>query len=293
MLDPTKPQPEWNVQFQRYLYLQFNDQYRQWYWNHHDGQSWVFFDWVPLNIAPPVPQIPQIQFQPHFDVPQPYIAPSHQRIDSGAPAGPASIRQGKQVYGSYDAFYVRDGAFFIEGRVFSVLFSEAAGANAVNALKNINTVTDYNSAISMVKYREYVHTQVRRFIVVKRKKEFCFAVPIFTYQGQGTKKQGVSPHEHAIAFSHGYAAQLLPDEGPLTKHAICIVMNSGERPLATASRIYFGIHHPIQYNVKVKDLGVVHQDWLPTFIGYWNMENISDTQQSNEVTNEAAQDEGS
>ncbi|CAN9457044.1 unnamed protein product [Alternaria alternata] len=69
-------------------------------------------------------------------------------------------------------------------------------------------------------------------------------------------------------------------------------MSSGEKPLAQASRIYFGIHHPIQYNVKVKDLGVVHQDWLTTFLGYWNMENIAETQQSNETTNEAAQDEG-
>ena len=57
-----------------------------------------------------------------------------------------------------------------------MLFSEAAGANAVSALKNINSVTDYNSAISMVKYQEFVHTQVRRFIVVRRRKEFCFAV---------------------------------------------------------------------------------------------------------------------
>ena len=60
-----------------------------------------------------------------------------------------------------------------------MLFSEAAGANAVNAvnaLQTINNVTDYNSAISVVKYRELVHTQVRRFIVVKRKREFCYAV---------------------------------------------------------------------------------------------------------------------
>jgi len=70
-------------------------------------------------------------------------------------------------------------------------------------------------------------------------------------------------------------------------------MNNGERPLAIASRIYFGIHHPIQYNVKVKDLGIVHQDWMPTFLGYWNMENLADTQQFNQVTVEAAQDEGS
>lgn len=54
-----------------------------------------------------------------------------------------------------------------------------------------------------------------------------------------------------------------------------------------ASRIYFAIHHPIQYNVKAKDLGVVHQDWLATFLGYWNMENLTDTQQSSEIADEA------
>ena len=32
------PQPEWNAQYQRYLYLQFNDQYQRWCWNHHDGK---------------------------------------------------------------------------------------------------------------------------------------------------------------------------------------------------------------------------------------------------------------
>jgi hypothetical protein len=51
-------------------------------------------------------------------------------------------------------------------QVFSVLFTETAGANP----------TDYNTNLSRVKYNEYAHTQVRRFIVVKQKREFCFAV---------------------------------------------------------------------------------------------------------------------
>jgi hypothetical protein len=58
-------------------------------------------------------------------------------------------------------------------QVFSVLFTESAGTNALNGL---NPMTDYNTNLSMVKYNEYVHTQVRRFIVVKRKRGFCFAV---------------------------------------------------------------------------------------------------------------------
>jgi hypothetical protein len=181
--------------------------------------------------------------------------------------------------------------------VFAILFSEAAGANALNA------VTDYNTALSKVRYDEFVHSQVRRFIVVRRKREFCYAMyvkcfvlyiplihasPIFTYKGQGTKKFGVVPNEHAIAYSYGSSPQLLPGEQMLVKTDIPIVMNSGEKDLAPASRIYFGIHHPIQFNVKVKDLGYVHTDWMATFLGYWNQENGSDTRQAADVTDEAA-----
>jgi hypothetical protein len=50
-------------------------------------------------------------------------------------------------------------------------------------------------------------------------------------------------------------------------------MDAGERSLSAASRIYFAIHHPIQYNVKVKSIGYVHPDHLPMLLAYWNMEN--------------------
>ncbi|CAN9445342.1 unnamed protein product [Alternaria alternata] len=57
--------------------------------------------------------------------------------------------------------------------VFSVLFTETAGADNVNGL---NPMADYNTSLSPVRYDEHVHTQVRRFIVVKQRREFCFAV---------------------------------------------------------------------------------------------------------------------
>lgn len=65
-------------------------------------------------------------------------------------------------------------------------------------------------------------------------------------------------------------------------------MNVSEGSLSLASRIYFGIHHPIQFNVKVKDIGHVHPDWLPTFLGYWKMENGKDSQQSPDLTRDPA-----
>jgi hypothetical protein len=112
--------------------------------------------------------------------------------------------------------------------------------------------------------------------------------PVFTYGNQGTLKHGVVTDEHAIAYSYGYHPQMLVGEKEFTKSPIAIVTNEGEPVLSGPSRIYFGIHHPIQYNVKVKDLGSVHSDWLPAFLGYWAMENGIDTRQSADVTHEAA-----
>lgn len=104
--------------------------------------------------------------------------------------------------------------------------------------------------------------------------------PIFGYSGQGTKKYGVLREKHAIAYSWNGYPQLLQGEQALSKSPICIVMSPGESQLHQASRIYFGIHHPIQFNVKVKDLGYVHADYMTAFLGYWNMENGYASQQT-------------
>ncbi|KAI4931249.1 hypothetical protein J4E85_003839 [Alternaria conjuncta] len=106
--------------------------------------------------------------------------------------------------------------------------------------------------------------------------------PIFTYYGQATTKRGVRPDEHAIAYSLGQQPQLVQGEAPLRKVPIPIEMEENNRALVPASRIYFAIHHPIQYNVKVKNLGHVHPDYLPTFLGYWNQEN-TDSQDDPDV----------
>jgi hypothetical protein len=57
-------------------------------------------------------------------------------------------------------------------QMFEILFTDAAGEYALNA------VTDYNSVLSRVSYSDHVlgNSQVRRFIIVKRKREHCYAV---------------------------------------------------------------------------------------------------------------------
>lgn len=252
---------------------------RRWYRMRYDYATaqWVFHDWLPV---------------------QRHDSGNHPPVNFQQSATPVvtSPRVGNRVEGSYNtlnpgisevldpAYYVRPENYFQEGRLFAVLFTEAAGMQST-----LNAVTDYNTAISRVRYNELAHTQVRRFIVVRRKRGFCFAVPIFTYSNQGTKKPGVVPDEHSIAFAYGQEPRLLPGEQPLSKSAICIVMNEGEG-LVRASRIFFGIHHPIQYNVKVKDLGYVHPDYMPAFLGYWNQENGNFTQHPFDVTEAAADD---
>ncbi|KAF2868226.1 hypothetical protein BDV95DRAFT_501386 [Massariosphaeria phaeospora] len=175
-------------------------------------------------------------------------------------------------------FYVRPRSFFKEGKV--ILFTEAAGT----------TATGYNPCISVVSYGQSVHTQIRRFIVVRAKREFCFACPIFTYNNQGTLKPGVRAKEHAIAYTVGREPTLLPGEATLEKSPIPIVNVAGEPAFHIASRIYFGIHHPIQYNVKVKELGDVPPDWVPTLRQYWTSENDQATGQDIDVTASATYD---
>jgi hypothetical protein len=278
-------QPEWNIEFQRYLYTFRDEQYGRDYWKHYvEGEGWVFFDWVPVDWVP-VPPIHRadsmIAATPSGAGPFGYGQTSNGRGEfirgSYNPQYPQNPQLNTHVEQLDSSFYVRASSFFEEGRVFSVLFSENAGANALNPM------ADYNTNLSKVKYNEYVHTQVRRFIVTKRKREFCFAVPIFSYGNKGTTKRGVEPNEHAIAYSLGKDPQLVYGELPLVKAPIPIVMDQYADALAPASRIYFAIHHPIQYNVKVKSLGYVHPDYLPTFLGYWYQEN-HDSKQEFDIT---------
>lgn len=97
--------------------------------------------------------------------------------------------------------------------------------------------------------------------------------PIFTYGGRGTTKPGVDTAEHAIIYSHGQSPQLLPGEQEMSIPPIPVVMNPGERPFDITSRLWFGISFPVQYNIKVKDLGYIPLDRMPTLLGSLYLEN--------------------
>jgi hypothetical protein len=195
--------------------------------------------------------------------------------------------RGQSIQGTYPAtphyekidpsFYVRNKDFFFEGRVFAVIVNETAGSSSRNP-----HAVDYNTSHSLhrVKYEDnIVDIDIRKFVVVRSKREFCFACPIFTYSGRATTKPGVKAVEHGIIYSWGRQPELLQFEGGMTKPSLPVVMSESHQILDRASRIYYGIHHPIQYNVKVKDIGCVPGNLIPTLIGNWREEDEGDTQQ--------------
>ena len=49
-------------------------------------------------------------------------------------------------------------------------------------------------------------------------------------------------------------------------------MSNNVPPLEGASRICFGVHNPIEYNVKVKELGYVPEVHIHLLLHYWSQE---------------------
>jgi hypothetical protein len=96
--------------------------------------------------------------------------------------------------------------------------------------------------------------------------------PVFTYGGQATTKPGVRASEHAIVYTSGYAPTAQPAETGMTKDPIPVDAPNNVAVLSAHSRINFGIHQPIQYNVKVKDLGMVPRNYIQNLVGYWQEE---------------------
>jgi hypothetical protein len=110
--------------------------------------------------------------------------------------------------------------------------------------------------------------------------------PILTYSNRGTTKRGVRPEEHGVIYSQGDGreAKLLPGETGITKYSISVVMSTGVPPLHEAARIYYGVHHPVQYNVKVKEIGYVPKHEVHGLLANWKEE----TQKEDSVTPGAA-----
>ncbi|KAF2030977.1 hypothetical protein EK21DRAFT_88500 [Setomelanomma holmii] len=144
---------------------------------------------------------------------------------------------------------------------------------------------DYNSSwsgaknvnlnINAVKYQDnLVHTQTRRFVVVRAKKEFCYACPIFTYGGQATTKRGVRVAEHGIAFSVGQDPELVSGKTGITKPSLGV--KDGSRRAPSRESVANLFWNPSSYPVQCQGEGIGHVLSEPTLIGNWMEEEDRD-----------------
>lgn len=84
--------------------------------------------------------------------------------------------------------------------------------------------------------------------------------PINTYSFQGVNKNGVHADNHAVIYSE-YTPTFLPGEKEkgLVRPAILMVPNSPANKLHPASRLNYAKLYTIEYNVKVRFIGYVHE----------------------------------
>jgi hypothetical protein len=55
---------------------------------------------------------------------------------------------------------------------------------------------------------------------------------------------------------------------------MALVLESEQTNLGAASKIYYGIHHAVQYNVKVREIEYVQTEEMATLMGNWKDERM-------------------
>ncbi|KAK5156872.1 hypothetical protein LTS14_004389 [Recurvomyces mirabilis] len=165
----------------------------------------------------------------------------------------------------YSTFKLRESPdrFFKVGRVFLVLWAEPAGES-----KTLITKREQNDrGMSTGNFGERVYSKVRRFVVIRAGKDYCSALPIATYGNKGVaKRSGVKKADHAIIYTGQTPPRPMESEAPqrgeqgMQPVAIRVVPDNPVDKLDPASRLDFGKIHTIQHNIKVRQLGMIHDN---------------------------------
>ena len=93
--------------------------------------------------------------------------------------------------------------------------------------------------------------------------------PITTYNSRGTEKKGVDQKSHTMVYTGEIPPQKLKGETKMVKEPIRVVAVRADEKLDELSRINLGKAYPVEHNVKVKEIGHVHERSLPKLISYF------------------------
>ncbi|KAF2646173.1 hypothetical protein P280DRAFT_3310 [Massarina eburnea CBS 473.64] len=186
---------------------------------------------------------------------------------------PERLQTEEELYESLDPSYsIRLGykarQFFVKGRVFAMLYSEAASDTL--ARRNND-----NDAFSVLRYRERAFSQIRRFVIVSATKpDFVYACAISTYSGKGTAKPGVIPSEHSAVYLTGTEPSYVTGEreSGLRKYPIAITPAEQGMIMSPFSRLQYSKMFTVEKTVEVKDIGRVIPEDMSKLLKYWKEE---------------------
>lgn len=109
-------------------------------------------------------------------------------------------------------------------------------------------------------------------VVVRSDSTYCTCLPISTYGGRGTAKPGINAAQHAIIYSLGTAPERFVEEQNLLPTPIEVIKSRPEElPLDPRSRVNLGKCYTVEYNVQVRNLGIVTPASLSALINGWRM----------------------
>nr|OQO30903.1 hypothetical protein B0A51_03186 [Rachicladosporium sp. CCFEE 5018] len=147
--------------------------------------------------------------------------------------------------------------FFVFGRIFLVLWAEPAGANSLVTSLPI-------TGIIPGRHNEQIYSKVRRFVVIRPGDRSCSALPILTYDHQGAKKRYMNASENGIIFTGKDVPANAPRVSGLLGSPIRVNTDDPTDKLDAESLIHYGKIYTVEHNVKVKPLGMVHDDYMNT-----------------------------
>lgn len=177
------------------------------------------------------------------------------------------------------AYRLRSGSWFRTGKVFAIVWHEAAGE--VKKTKKRRPVDELmepreheklliNTSLSSAPYESTVFTHVRRMVVIRNRHGSCWCVPIGTYGGRGLCKRGLSEADinaHTVIYDTNKSPIFIGNEPRSSKRPIGVKLASGVS-LDPASRIHLAKPYSVEWNLKVMDCGDVVREDLPALVAY-------------------------
>ncbi|KAH8805553.1 hypothetical protein F5884DRAFT_450480 [Xylogone sp. PMI_703] len=140
--------------------------------------------------------------------------------------------------------------FFKFGRVFSILWVEPMGPTAPAGEDNKN--------VSVVAYGENAYAKIRRFVVVKQQDRSCSCLMVTSYENKGVNKAGIVLANHGFIYSNTEPTYV-PGLGA---RALKVNLSNGVKDLIDPSLINYSKVYNVEANLKVKDIGQIHPDFM-------------------------------